>query len=234
MLEVRRLRAGYGGGLVLHELDLTVPASSLVVLLGRNGVGKTTLLKTIMGLVPERAGELRLDGTPLTGLATHERAAQGVGFVPQGRQLFLSLTVLENVAAAAPTRRRGEARRMAAEVLDEFPVLGPKLLAKAGTLSGGQQQMVAIARALVRKPKLILLDEPTEGIQPSIVDEIAALLVRLRDDMGLTMLMAEQNLGFATGLADSLLLMTKGRIVKTVSAGELLDDKHLQHEFLGV
>jgi urea ABC transporter ATP-binding protein UrtE len=234
MLDVRQLRAGYGGGLVLHGLDLEVPAGSLVVLLGRNGVGKTTLLKTIMGLVPQRAGDVRLDGTSLGGLATHQRAARGVGFVPQGRQLFLGLSVLENVAAAAPTRRRSEAHRLAAQVLDEFPVLAPKLSAKAGTLSGGQQQMVAIARALVAEPKLILLDEPTEGIQPSIVDEIGDLLVRLRDERGLTLLMAEQNLGFATGLADSLLLMTKGRIVRSVSAGEMLEDKNLQHEFLGV
>lgn len=219
---------------MLHGLDLEVASGRLVVLLGRNGVGKTTLLKTIMGLVPQRAGDIRLDDTSLDGLATHQRAARGVGFVPQGRQLFLGLSVLENVAAAAPTRRRSEARRIAAEVLDEFPVLAPKLSAKAGTLSGGQQQMVAIARALVAEPKLILLDEPTEGIQPSIVDEIGALLLRLRDERGLTLLMAEQNLGFATGLADSLLLMTKGRIVRTVSAGELLEDKELQHEFLGV
>lgn len=234
MLEVRQLRAGYGGGLVLHELDLEVRTGSLVALLGRNGVGKTTLLKTIMGLVPQRSGDISVDGTSLVGLAPHQRAARGVGFVPQGRQLFLGLSVLENVAAAAPTRRRSEASRMAAKVLDEFPVLAPKLAAKAGTLSGGQQQMVAIARALVREPKLILLDEPTEGIQPSIVDEIAHLLLRLRDDRGLTLLMAEQNLGFATGLADSLLLMTKGRIVRTLSADELLEDKNLQHEFLGV
>ena len=210
MLSVERLDAGYGGSQILWSVDLTVPTGQVVCLMGRNGVGKTTLLKTIMGLLPARGGRIVLDGIDVTRWSPDRRARAGVGYVPQGREIFPHLTVEENLRMSL--LGCGRARDLE-DALALFPALQRLLGRKGGVLSGGEQQMLAIGRALLTRPKLLMLDEPTEGIQPSIVEEIEEAIRRIRTEMGLAVLLVEQYLDFAERLADAYVIMAKGAVV---------------------
>jgi urea transport system ATP-binding protein len=210
MLSVERLDVAYGGSQVLWGVDLEVPKGSVVCLMGRNGVGKTTLLRTAMGLLPARAGRVTFDGADVTRWAPDRRARAGIGYVPQGREIFPHLTVAENLRMAGIGCRRGTGLD---EALDLFPKLRELLGRKGGVLSGGEQQMLAIGRALLTKPRLLMLDEPTEGIQPSIILEIEEAIRRIKTELGLAVLLVEQYLDFAERLADSYVIMAKGAVV---------------------
>ncbi len=218
LLELRDVRAGYGAGPVLHGVSLTVRAGEVVGLLGRNGMGKSTTLKGVLGLARVHGGSIRFRGEELTRKAPYEIPRLGIGYVPQGRRVFPELTVLENLwlglsAGGRGARpEQGPGRRRLDEVLARFPALGARLKQKAGTLSGGEQQMLAIARALLMGPRLLLLDEPTEGLMPQLVARTERLLLELKDQ-GLGLLMAEQRLETALRLCDRLYVLEKGRIV---------------------
>jgi urea transport system ATP-binding protein len=210
MLTVEALEAGYGGSQILWSVGLSVSSGQVMCLMGRNGVGKTTLLKTIMGLLPARGGRILLDGVDVTRWSPDRRARAGVGYVPQGREIFPHLTVEENLRMSL--LGCGRARDLD-EALALFPTLKRLLARKGGVLSGGEQQMLAIGRALLTRPKLLMLDEPTEGIQPSIVLEIEEAIRRIRTEMGLAVLLVEQYLDFAERLADAYVIMAKGAVV---------------------
>jgi branched-chain amino acid transport system ATP-binding protein len=211
MLEVRGLRGGYGRITILTGIDLTVTEGEFLGVLGHNGMGKTTLLKAVMGLIPAAAGEIMLKGRPITGLPTHRRAQAGLGYVPQGRQIFPDLTVLENLHMGCA--RSGKDRdATVARVLEQFPRLRRLLERRGGRLSGGEQQLLALARCLCGDPKLMLLDEPTEGIQPSIIDEMIDTLKMICKMQKMTIILVEQNLEFLMELADRLLVLQRGRI----------------------
>jgi urea transport system ATP-binding protein len=210
MLAVEGLDAGYGGSQILWDVGLGVSSGQVVCLMGRNGVGKTTLLKTIMGLLPARGGRVALDGVDVTRWSPDRRARAGIGYVPQGREIFPHLTVEENLRVSL--LGCGRARDLD-EALVLFPTLRRLLGRKGGVLSGGEQQMLAIGRALLTKPKLLMFDEPTEGIQPSIVVEIEEAIRRIRTELGLAVLLVEQYLDFAERLADAYVIMAKGAVV---------------------
>jgi urea ABC transporter ATP-binding protein UrtE len=234
MLRVRDLHAGYGGITVLSGIDLDIGAGEIVAILGRNGAGKSTLLRAIVGLLPVRSGTVSLDGhNELTRLPTHARARAGLAYVPQGRQIFPRLSVLDNLRAAALAVGHDPASGIAA-VLDQFPILKDKLRAQGASLSGGQQQILALARALVTRPRLLLLDEPTEGIQPSIVDAIAEHVRDINTRSGVSVLLVEQNLEFAAELAIRAYVLDKGTVVRELPPAAVLQDLALQHEYLGV
>jgi len=218
MLSVSRLDVAYGQSQVLWNVDLDVRAGELVCLMGRNGVGKTTLLKTAMGLLPARRGRVSFDGTEITGWSPDRRARAGIGYVPQGREIFPRLTVEENLRMALLGTGRAAALD---EPLELFPALAPLLRRQGGVLSGGEQQMLAIGRALLTKPKLLMLDEPTEGIQPSIILEIEEALRRIKRELGLAILLVEQYLDFAERLADKYVIMAKGAVVASGAARDL-------------
>jgi urea transport system ATP-binding protein len=218
MLSVSRLDVAYGQSQVLWDVDLDVSAGELVCLMGRNGVGKTTLLKTAMGLLPARRGRVSFDGTEITGWSPDRRARAGIGYVPQGREIFPRLTVEENLRMALLGTGRAGALD---EPLELFPALAPLLRRQGGVLSGGEQQMLAIGRALLTKPKLLMLDEPTEGIQPSIILEIEEALRRIKRELGLAILLVEQYLDFAERLADKYVIMAKGAVVASGAARDL-------------
>ena len=230
MLEVRGLNVAYGESQVLWDVSLDVPAGSVVCLMGRNGVGKTTLLKSIMGLLPTRSGRVAFDGTDLGGRRPEERAGCGIGYVPQGREIFPGLSVRDNL-------RMGFVGRGAEERIDAivatFPRLAPLLNRRGGALSGGEQQLLAIARCLAGQPKLILFDEPTEGIQPSIIEELVGVLRQLHRSQGLTILVVEQNLEFIAELAQRVLIIQKGAILRELRPEELRHADVLS-EFVGV
>jgi branched-chain amino acid transport system ATP-binding protein len=230
MLEVEAIHAGYGQVPVLNGASLRVAAGERVVIIGRNGVGKTALLRTLMGFLRCRSGRIRLHGRDVTRLPPHARARLGVGYVPQGREVFPALTVRENLAMGAVAR--GRSGRMD-ELLEIFPRLGERLAQRGGSLSGGEQQILAIARALMGEPTLLLLDEPTEGIQPSIVDEILHRLVGINTRLGVTMILVEQNLDFAREFAQRAYTMLKGQITEELSP-DGLDDPRVIAEYLGV
>jgi urea ABC transporter ATP-binding protein UrtE len=234
MLQVEGVTAGYGAGPVLTDLDFAVPAGRRVAVLGRNGVGKTTLLRTMVGEVRAKKGRILFEGTDVTGQPAHRRARLGIAYVPQGRDIFPGLSVLDNLRVAAYGTGRKRWQRQLDEVLDEFPILREKAKLPGGGLSGGQQQILALGRALMTEPKLLLLDEPSEGIQPSIVDQIAEHVQRVNRERGITVVIVEQNLEFATNVADHAYLMDKGRIVRELPAKDVLADRDLQHEYLGV
>jgi urea transport system ATP-binding protein len=222
VLEVSDLHVSYGRAQVLFGVGLAAPAGALVCLMGRNGVGKTTLLKAIMGVLPSRSGTVTFDGRDLTRLKVHERVRLGLGYVPQGHETFPQLTVAENLQVARETagnRRAG----VVDEAFDLFPALRGLLKRRAGFLSGGQQQQLAIARALVTEPRMLLLDEPTEGIQPSIVVEIEEAIRQLHA-AGLTILLVEQYLELALRLADRFVILDAGEVVRSGVAAELADD----------
>ncbi len=210
MLQVSGLNVAYRESQVIHDVSLTVGARESVAIMGRNGMGKTTLLKTLIGLLPARSGQIRLQGTALDGLHSYQRVQQGLAFVPQGRMLFPFLTVEENILAGA----EHSGHRQVPEYIHRFfPVLQEMRLRRAGNLSGGQQQMLAIARALISDPKVLILDEPTEGLQPSIIKELARTLNVLRAERGFAILVSEQVLSFALDLADRFLVIDRGRFV---------------------
>ena len=230
MLEVRGLNVAYGESQVLWDVALDVPAGSVVCLMGRNGVGKTTLLKSIMGLLPVRSGRVAFDGSDLGGRRPEERAACGIGYVPQGREIFPNLTVQENLRVGVlGTRRGGNGGGDPLEhVFELFPKLKVLLGRKGGVLSGGEQQQLAIARVLLARPKLLLMDEPTEGIQPSVIDQIEEAIERIRDQ-GISVLLVEQYLEFAWRLASGYAIMRKGTIVSRGSTKDLREDMVRQH-----
>lgn len=212
MLHVYDLNVSYGDSQVLWDVNLQVPPGQVVCLLGRNGVGKSTFLKSVMGLLRPRSGSMTLEGTPLLGLSPDQRARRGIGYVPQGRDIFPELTVLENLRIGQIAR--GAPRvPIPDEIFQLFPVLQTMLGRKGGVLSGGQQQQLAIARALLTQPRLLLLDEPTEGIQPSVILEIEQIIRRLKASGQMSILLVEQYVDFAGRLADYVYVMEKGAIV---------------------
>ena len=210
MIHVKDLRVAYGESTVLFDVTLGVEAGQVACVMGRNGVGKTTLLKAIMGLLPARQGTIELRGQPITHLPPYARARLGIGYVPQGREIFPALSVLENLTLGA--RVPAPPPASLDYVLSLFPALSGMLGKRGGDLSGGQQQQLAIARALIADPSVLLLDEPTEGIQPSIVEEIAAVLQRLRAEGRRSILLVEQYLEFARSIADRFYVMDKGAV----------------------
>ncbi len=226
MLQISQLNQYYGESHTLWDLDLHVPAGQCTVLMGRNGVGKTTLLQCIMGLVRARDGQIDYQGQNLLALDAERRAGLGLGYVPQGRQIFPLLTVEENLRIGLPVRK-DKARQIPAAIFELFPVLKEMLHRRGGDLSGGQQQQLAIGRALVLDPKLLILDEPTEGIQPNIVHQIGDIIRKLNQEMGLTVLLVEQKLPFARRVGDRFCLLDRGR---PVAAGAMaaLDDTLIQ------
>jgi len=231
MLAVRGVSAAYGESQILWDVSLDVPAGSVVCLMGRNGVGKTTLLKTIVGLMRATAGKIAFDGSDLSGRRPEERAARGIGYVPQGREIFPNLTVAENlrvglIGTGAP--RRSASREGMEQVFELFPKLRDLLGRKGGVLSGGEQQQLAIARVLLRKPKLLLLDEPTEGIQPSVILQIEDAIQRIKE-RGIAVLLVEQYLEFAWRLADSYAIMRKGTIVSRGATADLRHEAVREH-----
>jgi urea transport system ATP-binding protein len=228
MLNITHLNQLYGGSHTLWDLDMTVPKGSCTCLMGRNGMGKTTLLKCIMGLLPLATGELAFAGRDLRTLPAEARARLGIGYVPQGREIFSQLTVAENLQIGLAARKDG-ARAVPGHIYELFPVLKQMLHRRGGDLSGGQQQQLAIGRALVIEPTLLILDEPTEGIQPNIVHEIGDVIIRLRG-AGLTVLLVEQKLPFARRVASDVRILDKGRLVVSGGIAELTDElvqKHL-------
>lgn len=230
MLAVEAVHAGYGPVPVLDGVSLRVAAGERVVIIGRNGVGKTALLRTIMGFLRCRSGRIRLRDRDVTRLPVHARARLGLGYVPQGREIFPALTVRENLAMGAVAGRRPGRLE---ELLKIFPRLGERLAQRGGSLSGGEQQILAIARALMGNPALLLLDEPTEGIQPSIVDEILARLLDINARLGVTMILVEQNLDVACEFAQRAYTMLKGQITEELSPDGLKDPRIIA-EYLGV
>lgn len=224
ILDIDGLDVGYGTTIICRSVSLNIEAGELVCLLGRNGVGKTTLLRGIIGLLPVTQGKILFDGADITTATDYERARRGIGYVPQGRLVFRNLTVAENLRSGTMIGG-GELGMYQDEVFSYFPVLKQRLNQAAGTLSGGEQQMLALARVLSGKPRLLLLDEPSEGIQPSIVSEIAVILRRIRDERGLALLLVEQNLKFARSVADRGYVIEKGSIVASGAIDALAEDK---------
>jgi branched-chain amino acid transport system ATP-binding protein len=231
MIAIENLVTGYGRIGVLNGVSLAVAPGECVGILGHNGTGKSTLLKAIAGLLPTWSGRIVLDGKPVERLAAHLRARAGIGSVPQGRQIFPGLSVRENLHFAALAKGLDKSRAEA-EALAEFPELVPLLDRPGGALSGGEQQLLALARALCGAPRLLLLDEPTEGIQPSIVQALIERISALRRQRGLTVLLVEQNLDFLRGLADRVLMIHRGRIGRELSHEGVLDPL-LDQEFIG-
>jgi urea ABC transporter ATP-binding protein UrtE len=226
MLRIEDLHASYGGSLVLHGVNLSVGPGEIHALMGRNGMGKTTLMRTVMGLLPTRSGAITFNGEAIHGLRTHEIAAKGLGYVPQGREIFGDFTVWENLHLGTLKLPRNQ-RTIPEEVFDYFPILKERKDQKAGSFSGGQQQMLAIARALVTRPKMLLLDEPSEGIQPSIVDQISEILKKINAETGLTILIVEQNVDMVLDTAARCAFMEKGQIVEICSVEEIRKDESI-------
>jgi urea ABC transporter ATP-binding protein UrtE len=234
VLRAEEIHSGYGRTQVLAGVSLEVERGEMVAVLGRNGVGKTTLLRTIVGHQKITEGRLELDGRDITRLPVHARARLGIAYVPGSRDIFPGLSVLDNLRVAAYAAGRDGQLRTPEEMLAEFPLLAEKRDARGGSLSGGQQQILAVARALITAPKMLLLDEPSEGVQPSIVQEIAELIRSANQRWGVTVLLVEQNLDFAVRVAPNAHLMNRGKIVQTLPTSDLLGDKMLQREYLGV
>ncbi len=231
MLEVRNIDAGYGRVQVLRDLSISVSGGEILCLLGRNGAGKTTLMKAIMGLVRADAGEIRFDGQRTDGLPAWKVPKLGIGYIPQGRRLFADMTVGENLQMGLMARGRG--RDVEERVLDIFPRLRDRLSQRAATLSGGEQQMLATARALCLEPKLLLLDEPTEGLQPSMIALIREAVVRLRDQ-GVAIVLVEQRVEAVLEIADRVTFVENGHSALTVAPQDLRDDPALLHRYVGV
>jgi urea ABC transporter ATP-binding protein UrtE len=226
MLTVQGLHAGYGRIPILHGIDLTVAEGSFVGILGHNGMGKSTLLKTLIGLLRATAGRIEFTGQDVTHTPPHRRGLAGMGYVPQGRAIFAKLTVRENLELGATEHvaSKAERERVIEDVLEELPRLKPILGRPGGVLSGGEQQILALARCFCGRPRLLMLDEPTEGIQPSIIEEIEAVIGRIKAQGQVTILLVEQYLEFAWRLADAFYLMEKGSIVAHGDIAGLTDD----------
>lgn len=227
LLTVNHLSSGYGRIPVLDGVRFHVGESEFLGVLGHNGMGKSTLLKTLMGVLPASAGEVCLQDADITRLPSHARARLGMGYVPQGRGIFPGLSVLDNLRFSAKANP-GHSMDVE-EILAEYPRLKPLASRPGGALSGGEQQLLALARALVARPRLLLLDEPTEGIQPSIIDEIVDKLKELRARLGLTIVLVEQNIDFIRQLSDRVLLIHKGVITRALQPDELTDESALDH-----
>jgi len=230
MLATEKLNQFYGGSHTLWDIDLDIPTGGCVCLMGRNGVGKTTLLKVIMGLLPASSGKIRFQDTQLGGARPEARARVGIGYVPQGREIFPALTVEENlmVGRLGSRGRAKPGRDLPERIFELFPVLKTMLGRRGGDLSGGQQQQLAMGRALALDPKLLILDEPTEGIQPNVVAEIGDVISRLGEE-GVTVLMVEQKLAFARRVARSFCILDRGAVVATGDIGSLSDDLVRRH-----
>lgn len=217
MLEIENLQTGYGRTQVISGVSLTIPDGAVVSVLGHNGAGKTTLLRAVVGLLKPMAGRICLDGEDISALPPRRRVERGMAYVPQGQQSFGQLSVMENLQLVADGRRNGAER--VAEALDMFPALRPLLARRAGLLSGGQRQQLAIARALITDPRLLILDEPTEGIQPNIVAEIEATIIQLSQRNRMSILLVEQHIGFALQAADSYYVLSAGRVSSSGAGG---------------
>ena len=228
LLRIQGLNQSYGGSRTLWGIDLDVAAGTRLCLMGRNGMGKTTLLKCLMGLIPAASGVMSFDGVDLLARPPEARARLGIGYVPQGREIFPQLTVEENLEIGMGARRDG-GRTIPPRVFELFPVLRKMLQRRGGDLSGGQQQQLAIGRALVLEPRLLILDEPTEGIQPNIVHEIGDIILRLNREAGVTVLLVEQKLPFARRVASEFRILDKGRLVAGGAIDELSDDDIRQY-----
>lgn len=214
MLQVDKLHQYYGGSHILRGLSFDAKIGEVTCLLGRNGVGKTTLLRCLMGLVPAREGKVCWEGKPITGFKPHQRVHAGIAYVPQGREIFPRLTVEENLLMGLSRFSASEAKAVPEPIYELFPVLREMQQRRGGDLSGGQQQQLAIGRALASKPRLLILDEPTEGIQPSVIKEIGAVIRRLAERGDMAILLVEQFYDFAAELADQYLVMSRGEIVQ--------------------
>jgi len=225
MLAIEKLNQYYGSSHTLRDVSFAVPRGECVALLGRNGVGKSTLLKCLMGVLPVSSGSVRIEGQEITGLPPFARVRLGLGYVPQGREIFPRLTVEENLLMGLASKRRGTASDISPDVFEMFPVLKQMLRRRGGDLSGGQQQQLAIARALVMRPTLLILDEPTEGIQPSIIKEIERVIHALSERGDLAILLVEQYFEFARELADQYLILRRGEIVKRGVSAEMNADE---------
>ena len=210
MFTISNLASGYGQSQILHDLNLNVAKREIVAVMGRNGMGKTTLFKSLMGILPQWGGQISVDGCDVSKLETHQRVASGIAYVPQGRMIFPSMSVLENIQTGLPASARGQVPE---DLYALFPVLFDMRARKGGNLSGGQQQQLAIARALATNPKVLLLDEPTEGIQPSIIKDLARTLKEIRNLRDLTIVGSEQVLSFTMEIADRFLVIEKGKFV---------------------
>jgi urea transport system ATP-binding protein len=231
VLATEKINQFYGGSHTLWDIDLEVPKGGCVCLMGRNGVGKTTLLKVIMGLLPSSSGKVRFEDVELTGAPPEARARAGIGYVPQGREIFATLTVEENLRIGAMGRRGASSGGIPERVFKLFPVLKDMLRRRGGDLSGGQQQQLAMGRALALEPKLLILDEPGEGIQPNVVHEIGNVIMRLNEE-GVTVLLVEQKLAFARRVARTFYIVDRGHEVATGQIGDLTDE--LVHRHLTV
>ena len=228
MLDIQNLNQFYGGSHILWDVNMSVPKGSCTCLMGRNGMGKTTLLKCIMGLLPIASGEVRYEGSSLHVLPAERRASARIGYVPQGREIFSQLTVEENLRVGLFARRE-KRRDLPEQIFELFPVLKNMMRRRGGDLSGGQQQQLAIGRAVVLEPTLLSLDEPTEGIQPNIVHEIGDIILKLNEEANLTVLLVEQKLPFARRVASEFRMIDKGRIVASGEIGALADELVKQH-----
>ena len=220
-MQVQNYHVSYGQSEVLHGLEFEVNPGEIVALVGRNGMGKTTLMKSLMGIVPATQGKMLLNNEDMTGFLSHERVSRGVAYVPQGRMIFPTMTVEENIETGLAASSK---KTISDEIYDLFPVLKEMRTRRGGNLSGGQQQQLAIARALVSEPKILLLDEPTEGIQPSIIKELAQVLKRIRDDRGLSILVSEQVLSFVMDASDRIMVIENGRIVHEDNRDDVNED----------
>jgi urea transport system ATP-binding protein len=212
MFEVHNLSTAYGQSEVLHGIDLSAAAGEIVTLVGRNGMGKSTLMKSLIGVMPTRSGQIVVDGADVSALPSYQRVARGLAYVPQGRQIFGTMTVKENIESGLVVTGKSEIPQ---EIFDLFPILADFAKRRGGNLSGGQQQQLAIARALASDPKVLLLDEPTEGIQPSIIKDLARVLRDIRSMRNICIVVCEQVLSFVLDIADRILVMEGGRIVHT-------------------
>lgn len=228
MLEISDLDSFYGRSQALHSVDMVAQDRSIVAIIGRNGVGKTTLLRTILGLTDRSEGQIRLDGKDLSRLATHERARSGIAYVPQGRHVIPDFTIRDNILMGGFAAASGGGK-IPAIVGELFPYLMDNLDRPGGVLSGGQQQQLAIARALAAEPKIMLMDEPTEGIQPNIVEQIEDTIIRLNTELGITIILVEQNVKFARKAGHSFAMFENGRVVAADLIGALTDDLVNKH-----
>ena len=231
MLEVKNVHASYGQVKVLNGVSLNVSAGEILCIMGRNGAGKTTLVKTIMGIVYASSGEITLDGDPLNELPGHEIPKRGIGYIPQGRRLFPELTVDENLEIGLMARNVSSDTKQ--WVLDLFPRLGERLNQAAGTLSGGEQQMLATARALAMRPKVLLLDEPTEGLQPSMIEQIRHIILKMKSE-GFAIILVEQRIDAVLSLADRVVIIENGKSVETLSAKQFKNSPDQIKKYLGV